>query len=196
MKKKSSGFLKLLPFAGICAAGLVVAAFILLLATTGVSYNYTTILLGRTGSATFSGQMTLFGGEFVYDFGGGYTVSDPVAGSGVALTSWILVLAALAVLVVTFVLSLVKIKIVIRLAGLLNLAAAGVLIAAGIMLLTVPGNFVAANQDRFDWFSVFSNGDTVLGAGWIVAAILCFVGALVAAVPGCLELFAKIKGKK
>ena len=201
MKKKSSGFLeKFLPFAGICGAALVLAAFILLLATNGVVYNYTTTAL-LTGEVTnhsvdFTGNMVLFGGAFVTQLPLGFSWTQPVAASAVAMIAWIIVAAALAVLIVTFALSMAKVKIVLRLAGLLNLGAAAALIVGGVLLFFVTGDMIAQNQDLFDNLDSLFAGKAALGTGWLVAAILSFVGALVAAIPGGLELFGNLKNKK
>lgn len=163
---------KFLQFSGLIAAALALAAFIFLLAGNGLVY--------RSGdNASFvPGIRVLFGGEVKTILGTAkYSPSAP------SLIAWILVLLAMIALIVISVLPLLKIKALDKFAGLITLCAAGLLLVAGILLFFSKVGYSGANNGYFDDFH--------LTFAFVFAGILSIGGAVVAALPACMNLLGK-----
>lgn len=172
---------KIFKFSALIALGLALVGFILMMATPAVAYlddvkNY------------YSGTCAIFGKGTAQVAIGGYNISGDFDGTLAwnALLAWIFVLLAMLILCASFVLSILKVKIGEKIAGILDLVVIGLLLVGGVfMFFTVPA-FFGAN----DW-----NGanDWGLGAGWIIGAILILVGGVFAALPVVANFMGKNK---
>lgn len=135
-----------LKFSSVIAFGLALISFILLLATPGVLY--------KVGSFSFeySGVKILFGEE-------------GVKGAVLPLIGWIFIIICLAVLLCDVVAIILKKDFLAKFAKIINLVLAGLFVVAAVFIfLAVPSFLGANNIDASDGF--------VIGAGWVIAAIL------------------------
>jgi len=165
---------KYLKFSGIVAALFAIVAFILLLATTGVYYKY-----GNT-QYNYEGTVVLFGAT--KETWLGTTKIQPAA---TGLIGWILILAAIVILLLGIILPLLKVNALEKFAGVLNLIAVCALVVGGILLFFSRGAFCSAN----DW----NADDAHLGAGWIIAGILSILGGCLAILPAAVDFIGKKK---
>lgn len=170
-----------LKFSGIIAFVLGLVAFILLLATVGVTFKYEGALVSASGEA--AGTTVLFGKtEKIM----GVEVVTKAAPT--ALIAWILIIVALIILCLGVVLPLLKVKALEKFAGLLNLVAVIALVVAGILLFFTVLGFTGANKVDSDAVKYYH-----LGAGWVVAAILAILGGVVAILPAASAFIGKKK---
>lgn len=178
---------KYLKFSGICAAVLAAIAFILMMATPALKYIVT--ILGSTTTTNLGGSEAIFGNANPTLAQVVFVNSDSVIpASWNAIIAWILVMAAMAVLVIGFVFPLLKIKALDRFAGVLNLCAVGALVVAGIFMLIEKKTFLGL-------IGVSDGSYYHLGAGWIIGAIMAFLAAIVAVIPACADFLSKGKKK-
>ena len=175
---------KLLKFAPLCALLLAVVAFILLLATNGLTYANE--VGGTKLTGFYSASAVMFGqGKYQAAAGGGsLTVDWEGKGAWNAVLAFIFVIVALVALLVSAITVFVKIKALEKFGGLIALVAGGLLLVAGIFVFFTKGAFSAANElgDMDKWG---------VGAGWIVAAILAIVAGVVSAFPAVLAIVEK-----
>lgn len=172
---------KFLKFSGAIAFLFGLIAFILLLATAGVTFKYSTGLGDITGEA--AGTVVLFGKT---EKSMGIEVVTKCAPN--ALIAWILIILALIILCLGIILPLLKVKALDKFAGLLNLVAVIALVVAGILLFFTVLGFTGANKVDSSIVKYYH-----LGAGWIIAAILSILGGIVAILPVCSAFLGKKK---
>lgn len=169
---------KFLQFAGLISAVLAIVAFILMLAGKALVYE--------TSSAQYfvSGSRALFGGKEETLLG-----TAEYKPAATALIAWILVLAAIIILVAGVVLPLLKVKALEKVAGLLNLVAVCALVVGGILLFFTQPVFNAANETALG--TIYD--DYKLGAAYVIAAILAILGGVVAILPAAMDFIGKKK---
>jgi len=169
---------KFLQFAGLISAVLAIVAFILMLAGKALVYE--------TSSAQYfvSGSRAIFGGKEETILG---TVEYKPAAT--ALIAWILILAAIIILVAGVVLPLLKVNALEKVAGLLNLVAVCALVVGGILLFFTQPVFNAANETALG--TVYD--DYKLGAAYVIGAILAILGGVVAILPAAMDFIGKKK---
>lgn len=175
---------KLLKFAPLCALLLAVVAFILLLASNGLTYANE--VGGQKLTGFYSASAVMFGQGKYQAASGGVSITADFDGKGAwnAVLAFIFVIVALLALLVSAITVFVKVKALEKFGGLIALVAGGLLLVAGIFVFFTKGAFAAANDygDMENWS---------VGAGWIVAAILAILGGLVSACPAVLALVEK-----
>ena len=158
---------KVLKFSGVIALVLAIVAFILLMATTGVYYQYK----GSDTRVLYAGTTVLFGNDKETWLGTAHTSLAPTA-----LIGWILIVVAMIIVALGVILPLLKVKALDKFAGLLNLVAVVAFIVAGVLLFfTVPAFISANGGDNTDYFH--------LGAGWVIGAILAIAAGAFAILP-------------
>ena len=169
---------KFLQFAGLISAVLAIVAFILMLAGKALVYE--------TSSAQYfvSGSRALFGGKEETLLG-----TAEYKPAATALIAWILVLAAIIILVAGVVLPLLKVNALEKVAGLLNLVAVCALVVGGILLFFTQPVFNAANETALG--TIYD--DYKLGAAYVIAAILAILGGVVAILPAAMDFIGKKK---
>lgn len=165
---------KYLKFSGIVAAVLAVVAFILLMATTGVYYQY-----GNT-QYNYEGTVVLFGATKETWLG-----TSKIAPAATGLIGWILVIVALVIILLGIILPLLKVNKLDKFAGVLNLAAVVALVVAGVLIFVSKPVFCSANN--------WNAEDAHLGAGWIVAGILAILAGVCAILPAAVDFIGKKK---
>ncbi len=171
---------KLLKYSGICAFVLALVAFILMLSTSALVYP-----LERTDDATVSGIHGIFGGVVAsLDLGIFGKVTGSYNATWSAIIAFVLILVSMIILLAGFVLPLLKVHALDKVAGILNLVAVLALIVAGIFLFIEKPCFAGANG----WNST---DGWKLGAGWIVAGILSIFGGVVAILPAAFDFASK-----
>lgn len=160
-----------LKFSGLIALVLGAVGFILMMATPAVVYNNS-----LTGTTTnYAGTLAIFGGETTL-------VTYTLAWN--ALLAWIFSLVAIIIVCCGIVLPLLKIKALDKFSGILNLVAVALFAVAGVFLFfTVPA-FHAANE-------IAVPEKSVLGAGYVFAAIFYLVSAGFAALPVVAQIIKK-----
>ena len=141
-----------------------------MLATTGLKNEGT--VLGLSYSTEISGAKVIFG-------------EDNVDGAITGIFAFILVLIALVIICAGVVLPLLKVTVLDKVAGLLNLVAVICLIVAGILCFTVKGSYFSANDNS----SVAKYYD--LGVAFILGGILYIVAGVVAICPAIANLISK-----
>ncbi len=167
---------KLLKYSGICAFVLALVAFILMLSTSALVYP-----IEKTDDATISGIYGIFGGV-VADLG--FLGKATYNATWSAIIAFVLIIVSMIILVAGFVLPLLKVHALDKVAGILNLVAVLALIVAGIFLFIEKPCFAGANS----WNST---DGWKLGAGWIVAGILAIFGGVVAILPAAFDFASK-----
>ena len=135
-------------------------------------YSGTAAIFGHGKSQIASGSTTV-----VTDF------NESLAWN--ALLAWIFVLVSLIILLLGFILPMLKIRVLEKFAGILNLVTVGLLIAAGIFMFFSVPTFASANNFDADGWN--------LGAGWWVAAFLTLGAGVFAALPTIADLTGKRK---
>lgn len=169
---------KLLKYSGICSFILALIAFILILSTNSLVFSYKQGPISV--STSISGVLGIFGGTYSITSG----VSTTCKATASAIIAFVLILVAMLILLAGFILPLLKIHTLDKVAGILNLVAVLALLIAGILLFVELPCFNAAN----------GGGDTTgwsLGAGWIVAGIMCLFGSIVAILPAVFDFLGK-----
>ena len=159
-----------LKFSGIIAFVVALVGFILMLATTGLKNEGT--VLGLSYSTEISGAKVIFG-------------EDNVDGAITGIFAFILVLIALVIICAGVVLPLLKVTVLDKVAGILNLVAVICLIVAGILCFTVKGSYFSAN-DASSFAEYYD-----LGVAFILGGILYIVAGVVAICPAIANLISK-----
>lgn len=172
----------LLKYSGIISAVLAIVAFILLLATPGVSYKAESGLGEVTKN--ISGVACIFGGT-----------DDKFACTWAGLLAFILILVALVILICAIVLPLLKVKSLDKFAGVLNLVAVVALILAGIFAFCIVAAFKAANGDASGEITIagykVAKATYSIGAGWVIAGILSIVAGVFAVLPAASDFISR-----
>lgn len=174
---------KILKFSGIAAFAIALVAFILMMSTNAITYHLDAGALGSTDFA-YSGIQGIFGGEVKGSIGGMTFTAGSIAATWSAVIAFILMIAAMLILLAGFILPLLKIHALDKVAGVLNLVAVIALVVAGIFIFIETPCFMGAN-------GVESYDGWTLGAGWIVAGILAILGGIVAIVPAAFDFISK-----
>ena len=172
---------KLLKYAGICSFILALIAFILILSTNSLEYHANNI------NASVSGILGIFGGVAAsVNLGPLGSLNATYNATWSAVIAFVLMIVAMLILLAGFILPLLKIHTLDKVAGILNLVAVLALLVAGIFLFIELPCFNGAN----------GGGDTTgwgLGAGWIVAGIMCLLAGAFAILPAVFDFLAKKK---
>lgn len=170
---------KLLKYTGICSFILALIAFILMLGTNSLVFNYKEGAISV--STSISGILGIFGGTYTI-----LGISTTCNATWSAIIAFILILVAMIILLAGFILPLLKIHTLDKVAGILNFVAVVALIVAGIFLFIELPCFAGAN----------GGGDTTgwsLGGGWIVGGIMCLFAGGVAILPAVFDFLGKKK---
>ncbi len=171
-RKGEMNMKKVLKFSGACAAVLAIVAFILMLATPAVIWKASLGGLG-TLSSEVSGVVAIFG-QPKTDSQGAINVT---AG---AVIAFVLILAAILILIAGVVLPILKIRTLEKFAGVLNLVAVLALVAGGILMFFEVLMYCGAQE-------VDVPDGTSLGAGWVIGGILAIVSGVVAILPAVFD---------
>ena len=174
---------KVLKFAGAFAFVLALVAFILLMATKGIKYEYDGGIIGKL-VGDVEGSVVLFGKTEKTVLGDVVTKAAPTA-----LVAWILIIVATVALLAGVVLPLLKAKDAQKIAGLMNVCAALLLVVGGVLLFFTVNSFTSVND--LSSYAKYHH----LTAGWIVSAILALLGGVVALLPACVDFVGKKKKK-
>ncbi len=163
---------KYLKYAGICSLVLAAIGFILMLATNAI------VVGSGNVQVVYSGASVIFGKPNGGLLDPGYNPSP------LALIAWILALAAMIILLLGIIMPLLKVKAFTKFAGLLNLIAVGCLVVAGIFMFIVLPTFYGANDSDVP-------SSAVIGAGWIIGAIIYIVAGGIAVLPAIMDFVSK-----
>ena len=166
-----------LKFSGLISLVAAVVGFILMLATQSV-----VITSGNT-TYFFTGPETMFG-VTKQAFGGILEVTYKAA--PLALIAFILVIVALLILLAGFVLPMLKVNVLDKFAGVLNLAALVCLVLAGIFMFCVVPSFYGANEMDIP-------NNAAVGAGWVIGGILYIAAGAIAICPAVVDFLGKGK---
>ena len=151
-----------LKFSGFIAFGLALLGFILFMATPAITYE---------GHTAAEGATAIFGKQ------GNLVDAKP---SVLALIAWILILAGMILLAFMIIMMFVKKDFYGKFANLFNVILAIAFILAAILsFFTVPTFFSANGGGNSDGF--------VLGAGWIIGAILVILACCLCLLPVVLK---------
>lgn len=167
---------KLLKYTGICSFILALIAFILMLGTNSLVFNYKEGAISV--STSISGTLGIFGGTYTV-----MGISTTCNATWSAIIAFILILVAMIILLAGFILPLLKIHTLDKVAGILNLVAVLALIVAGIFLFIELPCFNGGG-DTTGWS---------LGAGWIIGGIMCLLAGGVAILPAAFDFLGKKK---
>lgn len=171
----------LLKYSGFISLVLVVVAFILMMSTNAIVIPYE--LLGNKGQYTVAGTTAIFGATGTLDLGF-TTLTSNTNPSVLALLGWIFMVVGLVIVLCGIVLPLLKIKVLEKFAGLLNLVAVLLFVVAGVfMFIVVPTFFGANNMDV--------PANAAVGAGWVIGAILAIAGGAFAILPAAADFLSK-----
>ena len=171
---------KFLQYSGICALLLGAAALILMMVTPGI------LSTGQLGSHTFPGMTIIFGGTAVASSGGASASLFTYKPSPMGLIAWILAIVALGIVLLGVILPALKIKVLEKFAGLLNLCAVVLFVLAGVFMFIIIPTFSAANDNM-------NLNNYGLGAGWIIGAILFIAAGAVAILPTIADFVGRKK---
>ena len=166
---------KVLQFSGLISAVLGIIAFVLMMATPALSVT----LFG--GTTYVAGTTAIFGSTTKTIFGDAVTHPSPLA-----LIGWILALAGLVLVLLGVILPLLKVKALVKFAGLMNLISVICLVLAGIFMFLVVPTFIAANGGEVSEIHK-------IGAGWVIGGILAIVAGAFAILPAAADFLAKKK---
>jgi hypothetical protein len=174
---------KALKFSGLVAAVLATLAFILMMFTPAIVCE----------GPIFGGHYEIAGTVAIFGKSEGFALGEAAVfcnGDGVipptwsAIIAWILMMAAVVILLLGVILPLFKVKALTKFAGLLNLIVVIALVVAGIfMFIQVPTFLGAAGRSDASGY--------VLGAGWIISAIVAIVAGVCAILPAAVDLASK-----
>lgn len=178
---------KFLQFSGLIAAIVAIAALILMLSCPSLTYT-----LGKK-TYEISGIYGIFGGK-VTDTGWTWLDSTTAfKATASAVIAFILLLAAILILLLGAILPLFKVTALNKFSGLLNLIAVIALVVAGVLIFIEIPCFGAA-QSTSDY--TFSTKGYSLGTGWIVSAICAIASGVLAIAPAFANFAAKGKRKR
>lgn len=179
---------KFLQFSGLIAAVVAIVAFILMLACPAIKYT------PKIGDPSYiDGVVGIFGKTASTDIGG-FNISGQVYKATVsAIIAFILLIAAIVILLVGAILPLFKITVLNKFSGLLNLIALAACVVAGVLIfIEVPCFAAAQSTENVQW----STDGYALGAGWIISAICAIVAGALAIAPAFANFLAKGKKRK
>ena len=167
---------KVLQFAGLISLALAVVAFILMMATNAVIQSSGNVQVVTAGTTAIFGktESTILGD----------VVTKP---SVLALIGWILLLLGLLIVLAGVILPLLKVKVLEKFAGILNLAALVCFVLAGIFMFLVVPTFFAANG----YDDVPNNA--AIGAGWVIGGIVAIIAGAFAILPAAAAFLGKKK---
>ena len=174
---------KYLKYSGIVALVFALVAFILLMASHSVVY-------ADNPANWYSGISAVFGNGTAQIDVMGWSKSGAVDAklAWTALIGWILILVAMIIVLAGVILPLLKIKVLEKFAGVLNLVAVGALVTAGILIFFTEPAFGAANEWSEEAIKAWT-----LGGGYIAAGILSIVGGAIAILPAAVDFIGKKK---
>ena len=174
---------KLFKFAPLCALLLAIVAFILLLAGQALVHDYQ--VLGQNMHDFYSGPVVLFGqGEAaVLGTSVKYAADDGIKSAWNAILAFIFIIVALVALLLSSIMVFVKIKALEKFGGIIALVAGGLLLVGGIFMFFTRDAFATANEVDLK--------DFMLGAPWVISAILAIVGGVVSAFPAVAAFVSK-----
>ena len=174
---------KYLKYSGIVALVFALVAFILLMAAHSVVY-------ADNPANWYSGISAVFGNGTAQIDVMGWSKSGAVDAklAWTALIGWILILVAMIIILAGVILPLLKIKVLEKFAGVLNLVAVGALVTAGILIFFTEPAFGAANEWSEEAIKAWT-----LGGGYIAAGILSIVGGAIAILPAAFDFIGKKK---
>lgn len=155
-----------LKYSGIIAAIFAIVAFIMILACDAVKYET------ALGTLTIKGTIALFGGKasmFTYKL------------APLALIAFILMIAALVIILLGIILPIAKVTALDKVSGILNLIAVVALIVAGVFVFITLSNFNSAND---------LNGGS-LTVGYVFVGIFSIVAGAFAILPAAVNLLSK-----
>ena len=176
----------LLKFSGIISAVLAIVAFILLLATPGVTITAKENIFGSKDTSTVAGTFCIFGGkEKINEY-----LSINYAATWAGVLAFILILVALVILICAIILPLLKVKALDKFAGVLNLVAVISLILAGVFAFCIVAAFKAANKVK-DASNFLGSSTYGIGAGWVVVGIIAIVAGVFAVLPAASDFISK-----
>ena len=166
---------KVLQFAGVISLALAVIAFVLMMAT-----NAMTVDNGVLGQFSISGITAIFGHKST-------GLLDPEYKAAVlALLAWIFILVGMVVVLLGVVLPLLKINVLEKFSGILDIVALVCFVLGGVFMFIVIPSFASANE--------WNNTDGVsIGAGWVIGGILAIVAGACAIAPAAAAFLAKKK---
>ncbi len=159
----------LLKYSGFISLVLVVVAFILMMATDAV------IVGSGQLQVHYSGVNAIFGNQ------DSLLAPNP---SVLALLAWIFMIVGLVIVLCGIILPLLKVKVLEKFAGVLNLVAVLLFVVAGVFMFIVVPTFASANS----WNST---KDVFIGAGWVIGAILAIAGGAFAILPAAADFLSK-----
>ena len=174
---------KYLKYSGLVALVFALVAFILLMASHSVVY-------ADNPANWYSGISAVFGNGTAQIDVMGWSKSGAVDAklAWTALIGWILILVAMIIVLAGVILPLLKIKVLEKFAGVLNLVAVGALVTAGILIFFTEPAFGAANEWSEEAIKAWT-----LGGGYIAAGILSIVGGAIAILPAAVDFIGKKK---
>lgn len=174
---------KALKFSGLVAAVLATLAFILMMFTPAIVCE----------GPIFGGHYEIAGTVAIFGKSKGFALGEAAVfcnSDGVipptwsAIIAWILMMAAVVILLLGVILPLFKVKALTKFAGLLNLIVVIALVVAGIfMFIQVPTFLGAIGRSDASGYA--------LGAGWIISAIVAIVAGVLAILPAAVDLASK-----
>ena len=172
---------KVLQFAGLISLALAAVAFILMMATTAVSYA-----ASSSTTVNYGGTLAIFGGELTTEQAL-LILAENAKPAVLALLAWIFVLVGMIIVLLGVILPLLKINALEKFAGLLNLGVLILFVVAGIFMFTVRAGFYAAQG--------FENAPdkSVIGFGWVFGGILLIIAGAFAILPAAAAFFGKKK---
>lgn len=165
---------KYLKYSGIIAALFAVVAFILMMATPGMKY------VSGNSVYNYPGTLVIFGGTQE-----GLLLNIEYKLAATALIAWILILAAVVILLLGVILPLLKVNALQKFAGVLNLVAVIALVVGGILLFFSKAAFISVNE--------MSTDNAHLGGGWVAAGILAIFAGCFAILPAAFDFIGKKK---
>ncbi len=172
---------KVLQFAGFISLALAVVAFILMMATPAVLY------VSGSNTTSFGGAMAIFGGKLDTAQKIILLTTGDAKLAPLALIAWIFALLGLLIVLAGVVLPLLKINVLEKFAGILNLVALVLFVLAGIFMFIVVPSFVGAQG----YDSVPK--EFVIGAGWVIGGILAIAAGAFAILPAAAAFIGKSK---
>lgn len=174
---------KALKFSGLVAAVLATLAFILMMFTPAIVCE----------GPVFGGHYEIAGTVAIFGKSKGFALGEAAVfcnSDGVipptwsAIIAWILMMAAVVILLLGVILPLFKVKALTKFAGLLNLIVVIALVVAGIfMFIQVPTFLGTTGRSDASGYA--------LGAGWIISAIVAIVAGVCAILPAAVDLASK-----
>ena len=182
---------RFLQFSGLIAAVIAIVGFVLLLACPSLIWSVT--VAGQTMTREYSGIMGIFGGTLTAS-GSGISVDlGTINPTPSAIIAFILIAAAIVILLLGAILPIAKVKVLNKISGVLNLAALLCLVVGGILIFVEVPCWCSA-QSTADY--TVSPDNFSLGGGWLTAGILSCAAGVLAIFPTFANLLAKGKKKR